>query len=79
MTQGKYVEFSVAQRTDLWRRWKAGQTGGLSFSEVSSHFEPSESCETNVRKRPVLSPSFEFPEFIAVAFIFISFPSPACT
>jgi hypothetical protein len=22
MTQGKYVELSVAQRTDVWRRWK---------------------------------------------------------
>jgi IS30 family transposase len=26
MTQGKYVELSVAQRADVWRRWKAGQT-----------------------------------------------------
>jgi hypothetical protein len=25
MTQGKYVELSVAQRTDVWRRWKAGE------------------------------------------------------
>jgi hypothetical protein len=23
MTQGKYVELSVAQRADVWRRWKA--------------------------------------------------------
>jgi hypothetical protein len=27
MTQGKYIELSVAQRTDLWRRWKAGSRG----------------------------------------------------
>jgi IS30 family transposase len=26
MTQGKYVELSVAQRSDLWRRWKAGES-----------------------------------------------------
>src|SRR5258708_3089438 len=30
-----------------------GQTGSFPFSEVSSHYEPSESCETNIRKRPV--------------------------
>jgi hypothetical protein len=24
--QGKYVELSVAQRTDVWRRWKAGES-----------------------------------------------------
>jgi len=23
MTQGKYLELSGAQRTDVWRRWKA--------------------------------------------------------
>src|SRR5260370_4783959 len=26
MTQGKYVELSAAQRTDVWRRWKAGES-----------------------------------------------------
>src|SRR5271168_191900 len=26
MTQGKYVKLSVAQRTDVWRRWKAGES-----------------------------------------------------
>jgi hypothetical protein len=26
MTQGKYVELSVAQRTDVWRRWKARES-----------------------------------------------------
>jgi IS30 family transposase len=26
MTQGKYVELSVAQRADVWRRWKAGES-----------------------------------------------------
>src|SRR6267142_456209 len=26
MTQGKYVELYVAQRTDVWRRWKAGDS-----------------------------------------------------
>jgi hypothetical protein len=26
MTQGKYVELSGAQRTELWRRWKAGES-----------------------------------------------------
>ena len=26
MTQGKYVELSVAQRTDVWHRWKAGES-----------------------------------------------------
>jgi hypothetical protein len=26
MTQGKYVELSGAQRTDVWRRWKAGES-----------------------------------------------------
>jgi hypothetical protein len=26
MTQGKYVELSVAQRTDVWRRWRAGES-----------------------------------------------------
>jgi IS30 family transposase len=26
MTQGKYVELTVAQRTDVWRRWKAGES-----------------------------------------------------
>src|SRR3981189_3379637 len=26
MTQGKYVELSVAQRIDVWRRWKAGES-----------------------------------------------------
>jgi IS30 family transposase len=26
MAQGKYVELSVAQRTDVWRRWKAGDS-----------------------------------------------------
>jgi hypothetical protein len=26
MTQGKFVELSVAQRTDVWRRWKAGES-----------------------------------------------------
>src|SRR6267378_6003510 len=30
-----------------------GQTGSFPFSELSSHYEPSESCETNIRKRPV--------------------------
>src|SRR6266481_3255524 len=30
-----------------------GQTGSFPFSEVSSRYEPSESCETNIRKRPV--------------------------
>ena len=30
-----------------------GQTGSFPLSEVSSHYEPSESCETNIRKRPV--------------------------
>src|SRR5260370_38579506 len=29
-----------------------GQTGSFPFSEVSSYYEPSESCETNIRKRP---------------------------
>jgi len=26
MTQGKYVELSVMRRTDVWRRWKAGES-----------------------------------------------------
>jgi hypothetical protein len=26
MTQGKYVELSVVQRADVWRRWKAGDS-----------------------------------------------------
>ena len=26
MTQGKRAEVSAAQRTDIWRRWKAGQS-----------------------------------------------------
>jgi IS30 family transposase len=26
MTQGRYVELSVAQRTEVWRRWKAGES-----------------------------------------------------
>lgn len=26
MTQGKYVELSEAQRTEVWRRWKAGES-----------------------------------------------------
>jgi hypothetical protein len=26
MSQGKYVELSVTQRTDVWRRWKAGES-----------------------------------------------------
>jgi hypothetical protein len=26
MAQGKYVELSVAQRGDVWRRWKAGES-----------------------------------------------------
>jgi hypothetical protein len=26
MTQGKRVEVSAAQRTDIWRRWKAGES-----------------------------------------------------
>jgi len=26
MTQGKYLELSGAQRTDVWRRWKAGES-----------------------------------------------------
>jgi hypothetical protein len=26
MTQGKYVELSVGQRTDVWHRWKAGES-----------------------------------------------------
>jgi IS30 family transposase len=26
MAQGKYVELSVVQRTDVWRRWKAGES-----------------------------------------------------
>jgi len=26
MTQGKYVELSVAQRADVWHRWKAGES-----------------------------------------------------
>ena len=26
MTQGKYVELSAAQRAELWRRWKAGES-----------------------------------------------------
>src|SRR5260370_36966265 len=30
-----------------------GQTGSFPFSEVFSHYEPSESSETNIRKRPV--------------------------
>src|SRR6266852_4224417 len=29
------------------------QTGSFPFSEVSSYYEPSESCETNIRKRSV--------------------------
>src|SRR5229473_8081216 len=37
-----------------------GQTGSFPFSEVSSHYEPSESCETNIRKRPVC-PRFPSP------------------
>ena len=32
---------------------RGGQTGSFPFSEASSHYEPSESCETNIRKRPV--------------------------
>src|SRR6266852_4475565 len=38
-----------------------GQTGSFPFSEASSHYEPSESRKTNIRKRPVcprVSPSF---------------------
>jgi hypothetical protein len=26
MTQGKYVELSVAQRAEVWRRWKSGES-----------------------------------------------------
>jgi hypothetical protein len=26
MTQGKRVELSAAQKTDVWCRWKAGQS-----------------------------------------------------
>jgi hypothetical protein len=26
MTQGKYRDLSVAQRADVWRRWKAGES-----------------------------------------------------
>src|SRR5580692_10232978 len=26
MTQGKYVELSAAQRIEVWRRWKAGES-----------------------------------------------------
>src|ERR1022692_204661 len=43
MTQGRRVRLSAAQRTDLWRRWKAGQSLhqiGRAFgkSHVSIHF-----------------------------------------
>ena len=43
MTQGRRVRLSAMQRTDLWRRWKAGQSLhdiGLAFgkSHVSIHF-----------------------------------------
>ncbi len=33
------------------KRDGGGQTGSFPFSEVASHYEPNESCETNVRKR----------------------------
>jgi len=26
MTQGKYVELAVPQRTEVWRRWKAAES-----------------------------------------------------
>jgi hypothetical protein len=35
MTQGKYVELSAAQRTEVWRRWKAGQ----SLHEIGRRFD----------------------------------------
>src|SRR6266481_3387050 len=40
-----------------------GQTGSFPFSEVSSHYEPSESCETNIRKRPVCPRVPRVPKF----------------
>jgi hypothetical protein len=39
MTQGKRVELSAEQRTDMWHRWKAGESlheSGRQCSQASS-------------------------------------------
>ena len=43
MTQGKRVKLSAAQRVELWRRWKSGQSlheigRALGKSHVVIHF-----------------------------------------
>jgi hypothetical protein len=42
MTQGKYVELSVAQRTDVWRRWKAGESLHTIGRAVDRHHTPND-------------------------------------
>src|SRR5712691_6987645 len=40
-------------RSHSRKAYGGGQTRSFPFSEVFSHYEPSESSETNIRKRPV--------------------------
>src|SRR5713101_9289455 len=49
-------------RSHSGNAYGGGQTGSFPFSEVFSHYEPSESCETNIRKRPVCPRVPEFRE-----------------
>jgi hypothetical protein len=52
MTLGKYMELSVAQRTNVWRRWKAGESlhtiGRPSLPDVNSCQVSSEREADNV-------------------------------
>src|SRR6202521_6276151 len=62
MTQGKRVRLSAAQRTDMWSRWRAGQSlhqigRAIGKSHVSIHFMLSQhgGIAPAVRRRSLLT------------------------
>ncbi len=56
MTQGKRVELSAAQRTDVWERWERGQTGSFPYPENLQSLFAKPALPNNYQKTFRLSP-----------------------
>ncbi len=62
MTQGKRVELSAAQRTDVWERWERGQTGSFPYPENLQSLFAKPALPNNYQKTFRLSP-ISVPDF----------------
>jgi len=54
-----------------------GTDGKFPYSEISNHYEPNESCQTNIRKRPSV-PKFrpQVPKFLLPGDVYLCVGTP---